>query len=99
MQLGAGTFVVAKNKPRKSLNGSKLAAYYAWHHRGNFGTYTSVCIGVWRGWWGVGEQGGRMSTGDEEKSSAVCIHNKYQATAMIIHNEWHYQSENIIMMI
>ena len=40
-----------------------------------------------------------MSTGDEEKSSAVCIHNKYQATAMIIHNEWHYQSENIIMMI
>ena len=55
--------MVAKNKPRKSLNGSKLAAYYAWHHRGgNFGT--QVCVSEY----GVGgEQGGRMSTGDEEK--------------------------------
>ena len=55
MQLGAGTFVVAKNKPRKSLNGSKLAAYYAWHHRGNFGT--QVCVSEYGV--GGGESGSR----------------------------------------
>ena len=64
------------------------------------GTTAVISVHKYVSEYGVGgEQGGRMSTGDEEKSSAVCIHNKYQATAMIIHNEWHYQSENIIMMI
>ena len=54
---------------------------------------------VYRSMAWVGSREGGWAQGMKKKSSAVCIHNKYQATAMIIHNEWHYQSENIIMMI